>query len=310
MAPGIALERKAPIACAAVENFVRDRQYNAHRRNVSRSRTTIDNTWSSREEQKLQVSRVNVKKLQVNQDRFTDIEKENIRLLARMQDIDRQGVVKAAGGIIVGTGPARCSSVPAMSAPGSRVGQRVKELKRIDAENQRLLKRLQGTKATVSMTKLDEAHKVQQKFMRMRCERQHPDWKEDLPLPMAKAEEPTEDVVEEQGTDEDAEECDSPLGSEKSMHSPFAGVIPKASQALVEELMAAYQRDKDEAAQLDLDVEAAVAAAKEKAAAAFREASAIDADVLNEDIVLGYNDVVQKRIQAYHNRAALDRLEN
>ncbi|CAK9059175.1 unnamed protein product [Durusdinium trenchii] len=41
-----------------------------------------------------------------------------------------------------------------------KAGARVKELQRIDAENQRLLKRLQGTKAAVNMSKLDKEHKV------------------------------------------------------------------------------------------------------------------------------------------------------
>eukprot|EP00913_Durusdinium_trenchii_P009734 g9146.t1 len=55
-------------------------------------------------------------------------------------------------------------------------GARVKELQRIDAENQRLLKRLQGTKAAVNMSKLDKEHKVQQQYMRMHCEHPKEDW--------------------------------------------------------------------------------------------------------------------------------------
>eukprot|EP00439_Symbiodinium_sp_Y106_P083262 s632_g23.t1 len=58
----------------------------------------------------------------------------------------------------------------------SEVSARVRELKRIDEENHRLLKRLQSTKAAVNMSKFDQEHKVQQRYMKMRCEHQKEDW--------------------------------------------------------------------------------------------------------------------------------------
>lgn len=123
---------------------------------------------------KLQPTRSrNAKKEQLAEERYSNIEKENRRLLTRMQEIERRGSQKAAANLVLGVKPPpRAGSLPA----GSRAGARVKELQRIDAENQRLLKRLQGTKAAVNMSKLDKEHKVQQQYMRMHCEHPKEDW--------------------------------------------------------------------------------------------------------------------------------------
>eukprot|EP00435_Cladocopium_sp_Y103_P009329 s47_g2.t1 len=60
--------------------------------------------------------------------------------------------------------------------PDCAAGARVKELQRIDAENQRLLKRLQSTKAAVNMSKFEKDHQVQQRYMKMHCEHPKEDW--------------------------------------------------------------------------------------------------------------------------------------
>jgi len=154
---------------------VRQRHLEAHKHKVARSRSLIDNQWSVREETKLQPTRSrNAKKEQMEEERYSSIEKENRRLLTRMQEIERRGSQKAAANLVLGVKPAkpRPGSMPA----GSRAGARVKELQRIDTENQRLLKRLQSTKAAVNMSKFEKDHQAQQRYMKMHCEHPKEDW--------------------------------------------------------------------------------------------------------------------------------------
>jgi len=175
MAPGVSAERGRSVCNAGIEEWVRQKHLDAHKKNIARSKSTIANQWSVREENKIGPSRRNVKKEQQTEERYSKIEKENRRLLGRMQEIERRGSSKLVGQMVVGGPkvPQRSGSVP---AAGSRVSVRVKEMHRIDAENQRLLKRLQGAKSAVNMAKNDESYKEQQRYMRMRCEHQHEDW--------------------------------------------------------------------------------------------------------------------------------------
>lgn len=178
MAPGISVDRGHAVSCAAVENFMRQRHLNAHNGKIARSKSTVSNQWSVKEETKLGPSRgLNAKKVQKQEEKYFGIERENRRLLGRMQDIERRGPSQAAAKLVMG--PSRSNSLPAISGAGSRSGQKVKELQRIDAENQRLLKKLQGAKSTVSMAKNDESWQVQQRYMRMHCERQKESWIEE-----------------------------------------------------------------------------------------------------------------------------------
>lgn len=343
MAPGIPAERQAPVVNVNVENFVRDKHFQEHKRKVSKTRTLIDNTWSEREEQRLQTSRRNGKREQIMEDRCHGIEKENLRLLMRMQEIERRGSsARAAGAMLVGCS-GRSSSVPTnpsvTGGPGSRVSARVKELRRIDAENLRLLRRLQGAKSSINMPHLLESHKEQQRVMRLRCEHQHPEWKEDMLKSQHKmqlcargqrlAEVSPEEAdvhrialmqerlrykAEEDETDLLDDEVDvltqvilrrgsqrreteiPPIAAEGSGAAPegespsgvpkFAGVIPKRSRALAEELLAEHLWEAEEVK----DTEAEATAAKEAAAAAMREVAAFDS--CSE--LLGYGDVVQR----------------
>lgn len=166
--------------CSAVEDFVRRRHLDQHKQKISRSKSLINNSWSVREETKLQTSRHNAKKEQVLEDRFSSIERENMRLLSRMQEIEQRSAAKAAANLLLGPPrlpPAcqRSASLPA-SGIGSKMTARVRELQRIDAENQRMLKRLQGAKPSVNMKQFDDLHKEQQRYMKMRCEIPKDEW--------------------------------------------------------------------------------------------------------------------------------------
>lgn len=193
MAPGTCVDRNRPACCAAVESFVAAKHRDAHKQKVSRARSLVNNGWSVREETKLQASRRNVKNDQQQDHRYADIERENMRLLIRMQEIDqrreaerrrggerhqRAEACTAAAQIVLGVPqkvvPTRCisrsASVPCKGR-GSNEDARMRELRRIDNENQRMLKRLQTTRPTVSNKSFEDQHNAQQKVMRMRQER-------------------------------------------------------------------------------------------------------------------------------------------
>jgi len=130
----------------------------------------------------LQTSRRNAKKELQQEERFQGIERENMRLLLRMHEIERRSAAKSAAQVVLGGGgdavkaaasaAARSGSCPA----GSRTNVRMKELRRIDSENQRMLKRLQGAKSSVSMKDLNERNRQQEGYMRLRCNEQRPEW--------------------------------------------------------------------------------------------------------------------------------------
>jgi hypothetical protein len=182
MAPGNILDRNHPACCAAVESYIHARHDDAHKRKISGARSLINNGWSVREDTKLQASRRNAKRDYVQDTKFNAIEKENMRLLLRMQSIDRRDkdargtAGKAAAQLLLDahpTGPTRklaqCSSLPAIGR-GSNATARMREMRRIDDENQRLLKRIQKTRSAVDVRNLEKEHKAQQKVMRMRQE--------------------------------------------------------------------------------------------------------------------------------------------
>eukprot|EP00933_Yihiella_yeosuensis_P062318 TRINITY_DN65278_c0_g1_i1.p1 TRINITY_DN65278_c0_g1~~TRINITY_DN65278_c0_g1_i1.p1 ORF type:complete len:364 (+),score=96.01 TRINITY_DN65278_c0_g1_i1:92-1183(+) len=168
-----------------VDEFMRNRHSAAHKLKLARCQSSINNTWSVKQEGKLQVSRVNAKKQQLADERYSKIEKDNMRLLGRMQEIEHRSASKAVAQLLVGgarsapAAPIRSSSMPAGgigNAAGSRTNQRLKELQKIDVENQRLLKRLQGAQSSVNMKKFDEGYRAQQNYMKMRCERPKEEW--------------------------------------------------------------------------------------------------------------------------------------
>lgn len=195
MTPGVALERANPVCCAAVENFVHQRHYQSHVAKVSSHKSSINNAWSSRDEVTMQAVRARGKKRQTQNDiRQSEIERENMRLLVRMHEIDAAGKVKArptpqATPSACGppTSRSRCSSQPAASGggagalrgAGSRAGTMVHEMRRIDQENQHILRRLRGAKSTVNVRQIKREAQDKEKLMRLRCEHQQAGWKAD-----------------------------------------------------------------------------------------------------------------------------------
>lgn len=74
----------------AMHGFDALRCHMVHCNRVSRSKSTIDNSWSGREVGKLQPSQRNVKRHQQRNDRFDEIGRENRRLVQRFMEIDQK----------------------------------------------------------------------------------------------------------------------------------------------------------------------------------------------------------------------------
>jgi len=147
---------------------MQNRHQEVHKRNLSIAKTKIRNKWSDREEERIAASRRNVKREQVIEDRYNNIERENLRILVRMQEIEHRGPAKAAASLaLAGSASVRASSSLPPPGAGSKATQRVKELRRIDSENQRMLKRLQTVKGSVDRSQTEKQFKHQQKIMRM-----------------------------------------------------------------------------------------------------------------------------------------------
>lgn len=155
---------------AAVEGFLHQQRQDVHRRNVANSRTKVKNQWSDREEERIAASRRNAKREQAMDERYSKIEKDNMRMLVRMQEIETRGPAKAAAMLTLGTSHARSSSSLPPPGAGSKTGARVRELRRIDFENQRMLKKLQSAKSSVNVQKMEASHAKQQRTMRMHME--------------------------------------------------------------------------------------------------------------------------------------------
>jgi len=170
MTPGIPLERKNPVANYAVEDFLRQNRHDVHKRNVSNSKTKVNNQWTLREEERVAASRRNAKREQLDGERYNKIEKDNLKLLVRMQEIETRGPAKAAAMLSLGTAGVRSSSSLPPPGTGSKFGARCRESKRIDFENQRMLKKLQSAKSSVDFKKNEAAFSKQQRIMRMRME--------------------------------------------------------------------------------------------------------------------------------------------
>lgn len=307
-----------------------DKRNDVHRGNLTRVRSGINNGWSSREEQRLAPSRRNAKKDQIQADRNRDIDKENIRLLLRMHEIDSHKRTER-----------RSASVPPPPrdrAAGSNNGARMKELNRIDAENKRMLGRLRTATSSVSISKLEEQHKSQQRIMQMRC------CEEPMQNPRAVRVQGRPPMVPRSASasrlpplvpsgqspsSEDRCALEEDLGSERSggsrpasgsrgylhdadanspapaprqttprLHEGSMGLnLPEASRRLAARLLAADDAEREAAE--------SAASAKEAANRAFRDACSMetgDGDPLED--MLGYNEAVRLHGDAMARRRA------
>lgn len=133
-------------------------QQKRHNEKILAAKTTVNNVWSTREQGKLNASRSNTKRKQASVSRCDEIEKENSRLLLRFFEIGEQKPQ------IQG----RNTATDAKRGPIAPV--RKQEIQRINNENAKLLKRIQGAKPCINRASQLEEHKKNQKIMHLRCE--------------------------------------------------------------------------------------------------------------------------------------------
>lgn len=144
----------------------------------------------------------------------------------------------------------------------SNATNQCKELRRIDDENKRLLRRLQGAKPTVNRSKMDKDFNAQQKVMRMRCEHQKPEWPKPepllkLPVLEGHAVNPADGDIEcnpffelhqyracELDAIDDAEAPEDTHALSPALREMIGGDIPAHSRAIVDKLMACEANDE------------------------------------------------------------------
>lgn len=293
MAPGVSLDKNGPVCCAAVESLMHKRHHDQHRQKISRAKTSVNNTWDPDKEALMKAMKHNVRR------RDDNIERENMRLLLRFQEIDaRRGP---------GTSSSSKAAAQAIIDPGRGVGSnapaRLQELRRIDDENRRIMKRLASTKpsADVRVHKLENGFRNQQKVMRMRCE--HGQRSASVPRLRRHAQVDAADeecarllrveAMHREGSYLDLpESADAELSEgerdDGSQISPMSllprngamqgGALPNHSRQITEALMAKYQKP-DISDGLDNEMEAELRAAEQQAEEAFRFKKALEVHI-------------------------------
>jgi len=149
-------------ASKAVEKFDIRQRKRKHREKILAAKSTINTIWSTREQGKLIASRTNPKRNLSYYERSDEIEKENTRLLLRFFEI---GEHKPPPPLPAknSTSEPKDSAIPPV---------RKREIQRINAENVKLLKRIQGVKPCIDHAVHLEDSKRNRHIMQLRCEYQ------------------------------------------------------------------------------------------------------------------------------------------
>mmetsp|Transcript_45948 Transcript_45948/g.76286 ORF Transcript_45948/g.76286 Transcript_45948/m.76286 type:complete len:270 (-) Transcript_45948:133-942(-) len=174
---------------APVEAFIRGRRQEAHSARVRQSRSCVESRRTPREAEGAQRD---VRREHVKEEHRREIQRENLRLLHRLEEIDRRPSLDSSSSrdrssrpesVRPESGRRRPSSAPATGRPqrgGSRTGSlnagaRAEEQRRIQQENLRLLRRLQGCKPSVNSARLEAEHRENRRAMQMQRKLAHYD---------------------------------------------------------------------------------------------------------------------------------------
>jgi hypothetical protein len=142
----------------ATEKYAEASTKSYHDTKVRQARSQVSTGWNAEQSAKHNSMMGNRKRAQQERFRQGDIEKENYRLLQRFHEI--------------GAAPSVSKPAPRPRARSLNCGIRKKELDRIQAENQHMLRRLQSVKPTSNMrtASLQKAHAEHQKVSALRME--------------------------------------------------------------------------------------------------------------------------------------------
>jgi hypothetical protein len=146
--------RAIPVGNKACANRVRDRHYEMHKQRVKTMRPQVDNA----EPHVKQLSHLqnNLKREQLEEEKYQKIDRENKILLQKMSDIMQQQTY---------------SNLRAQSGPPSlNRDARKSELMRITQENQNILKRIQKAQPVYNHVEWHDQHRKNQVFMKNACE--------------------------------------------------------------------------------------------------------------------------------------------
>jgi len=154
------MDRAIPVGNKICSRRVQQREQDMHRERIRNMKSTVDTRTPT--VATLEHVKVNLKKEQMMEDRYTEIDRDNRILLKKMTDIMKQQN---------NTTPVVTPRAPASGGPVSlNKDARKKELLRITRENQSILKRIQQAQPVYNHVEWEDEHRKNSNYLRNRCE--------------------------------------------------------------------------------------------------------------------------------------------
>jgi len=158
--------RSIPIGNKLCHKRNEERRFEAHREKLRTMKPTIDTT----EPKALRFDHIrnNLKREQMLEERYGEIDRENRILLQKMSDIMRNPSFSLSGQM--GNDPSKNPALTRGGPVSLNKDFRKKELLRITHENQKILNRIQKAQPMYNHVKWEEDHQKQQRLLRNCCE--------------------------------------------------------------------------------------------------------------------------------------------
>lgn len=152
------MDRAIPVGNKICSRRIQQREQDLHRDRIKNMKSQVD-TRTPRVAT-LEHIKVNLKKEQMMEDRYTEIDRDNRILLKKMTDIMKQQNT-----------PSATPRGPASGGPVSlNKDARKKELLRITKENQSILKRIQQAQPVYNHVEWEDEHRKNCNYLKNRCE--------------------------------------------------------------------------------------------------------------------------------------------
>lgn len=192
---------------APVEAFMRGRHQEAHSARLRQSRSCVE---SRRAQHEAECAQRDVRREHSKEEHRREIHRENLRLLQRLEEIDRRPSLDSSSSRDRSSRPEsvrpqsgesgrrRPSSAPTAGRAGRRqragaragslnAGVRAEEQRRIQQENLKLLQRLQGCKPSVNSARLEAEHRENRRAMQMQRKLAHYDRPQSVGTPRSES---------------------------------------------------------------------------------------------------------------------------
>jgi len=152
------MDRAIPSGNKICSRRIQQRELDMHRDRIRNMKSSVDTRTPMVAQ--LEHVKVNLKKEQMMEDRYTEIDRDNRILLKKMTDIMKQQNT-----------PTVTPRGPATGGPVSlNKDSRKKELLRITRENQSILKRIQQAQPVYNHVEWEDEHRKNSNYLRNRCE--------------------------------------------------------------------------------------------------------------------------------------------